>query len=359
VVTPQKRLQPNDLVERPKKGILVLGVEKDSPAERAGLRETDIITKVNDEFIGDEYPTGDFFLNFANDCYLVPFSIGNGSDGQKGDMNSVYSKMFFCAVTGNPLCNTTHLPPYELIIVGKFPNARYFSVVLYDDHSAVTQTLTDEDIVPLTSSYVNPYQPGVPFMSGQRYAVQLSLGGSPGSSQKGCRMDGYNVSVNGMDGTQRHPYINWNLDKLFLEQGNLPKHVVDTPAHSNPNTAGIIMIRDYLDLTPMSPENQPHVIVRGDCDAALARCEIEDRLARDHGLLQVDRHGGDARNDRILPVGLRPCRREKGHSNGQGKKKRGDDRPSRHAGLLADRGIGIDRPAGRDWGRAIRWLSTK
>ncbi len=213
-------------------------------------------------FTGGEFPTGNFFSNFNNECYMIPFSVGDGSTGKRGDLNSIYLQMFYCAVTGNPACNTTQLPPYQLIIVGEFPNTRYFSIGLYDDHSAVSQSLTDVNIVPLTANDVNPYAPGVAYVSGQYFAVPINLGGTPGNLEKGCMMTGFNVAVNGMDGTERHPYINWNLDKGFLQQGTHLDHIVDTPEHSNPNTAGIIMIRDYLDLTPMSTGAQPHVIVR-------------------------------------------------------------------------------------------------
>src|ERR1051326_2763403 len=41
-------------------------------------------------FTGNEFPSGDFFTNFNNNCYLIPFSTGSGQGGQKGDRNSVY-----------------------------------------------------------------------------------------------------------------------------------------------------------------------------------------------------------------------------------------------------------------------------
>src|ERR1022692_4299603 len=114
-------------------------------------------------FTGNEFPKGNFFSNFRNTCYLIPFSVGNGSGGEQGDLNSVYNKLYFNI---NPT-----LPPYQLIVLGEFPNSRYFSIGLYDDHSAITQSLTDVDIVPLKPGEINPYLPGVTFVSGQDYAV--------------------------------------------------------------------------------------------------------------------------------------------------------------------------------------------
>ena len=215
-------------------------------------------------FTGNEFPKGNFFSNFDNNCYLIPLSAGNGGTGEQGDLNSLYSKLFFninSAVAGIP-----NIPPYELIILGQFPNSRYFSISLYDNHSAITQNITDVNIVPLTAGDINPYQPGVAFVSGQRYGAAIHLGGTPGNLEKGCMMTGYNVESNSMDGTQRHPYINWNFDTVFLQQGNggkgYPLHEVDTPTHSNPNQAGALIIRSYLDLTPATTATLPHVIVR-------------------------------------------------------------------------------------------------
>ena len=76
-------------------------------------------------------------------------------------------------------------------------------------------------------------------------------------------MTGYNVESNVLDGTQRHPYDNWNLDAAFLQQGTYPLH--DVPhVHQlqSEGLRGAIMIRSYLDLTAPSDTTQPHVIVR-------------------------------------------------------------------------------------------------
>jgi hypothetical protein len=67
------------------------------------------------QFSGNPFPTGDFFSNFNNDCYTIAFSTGNGANGQEGDMNSIYSRLYFNV---NPA-----MPPYQLIIIGTFPNS--------------------------------------------------------------------------------------------------------------------------------------------------------------------------------------------------------------------------------------------
>jgi hypothetical protein len=213
------------------------------------------------QFNGNEFPKGNFISNFNNSCYLIPFSTGNGSTSEQGDLNSVYNKLYFNI--NLPGVAAPNIPPYELIILGDFPNARYFSIGLYDDHSAITQNLKDIDLVPLTSSDINPYQPGVSFVSGQQYGAAIHLGGTPGTLQTGCMMTGYNIEANAMDGTQRHPYMNWNFSPAFLQRGNgYPLHDVDTPEHSNPNSAGAVIIRAYLDLSGIGAAIQPHLIVR-------------------------------------------------------------------------------------------------
>jgi len=214
-------------------------------------------------FTGNQFPKGNFISNFNNNCYVIALSSGNGGTSEAGDLNSIYSKIFFNINSGNPGVAPMTLPPYEIIVLGQFPNTRYFSLGLYDNHSAITQNITDVNVVPLTSGDINPYEPGVAFVSGQRYGAAIHLGGTPGNVQTGCMMTGYNIETNALDGTQRHPYINWNFDAAFIKDGaGNGVHDVDTPEHTNPNQAGVLIIRSYLDLTAATSANQPHIIVR-------------------------------------------------------------------------------------------------
>ena len=202
-------------------------------------------------FTGGEFPTGNFFSNFNNPCYTIPFAVGNGFSNW-GDLNATYFQEYFKVD-----------PRYQLIILGTFPNARYFSISVYDSHSAFDQSIDDANIVPLTGAYVNPYLPGATFVDGQPFAVPIGFGGTPGQLETGCMMNGYNVDVNGLDGTQRHSGMDWNTDAgLFRAIASFPLHVVDTPQHTNPNTAGVVLIRAYMDITPPSYDTSPHIIVR-------------------------------------------------------------------------------------------------
>lgn len=200
-------------------------------------------------FTGNEFTTGDFFTNFQNPCYLIPLAPQGSS---KTDLSDTYWQIFYKVD-----------PHYQLIIVGSYPNARYFSLTANDDHYLLSQTILDADIVPLTSSYVNPYQPGVPYAAGQQYAVAMNFGGTPGNIETGCTTNGYNVDVNSIDATLRHQGINWNTNPGFFQiLPTPPLHVVDTPQHSNPTKAGYLMVRAYLDINPTDSQTIPSVIVR-------------------------------------------------------------------------------------------------
>lgn len=191
-------------------------------------------------FTGNEFPKGDFFSNFNNSCYVIPFTSGGGQGGEGGDTNSIYNKLFYQVN-----------PNLQIVILGTFSNTRFFSITAYDSHGATSQTINDEDIVPLTSSYINPYAPGVSFVNGQKYSVPVNLGGTYGNMETGCMTTGYNVDVNAMDASQRHRGMDWNSDpSVFKANPVFPLHEVDTPQHTNPNTAGILMGRNYIDLTP-------------------------------------------------------------------------------------------------------------
>ena len=203
------------------------------------------------QFNGNQFPTGNFFSNFDNACYTIALSQGHGNS-KFGDLNALYFQAYFKVD-----------PRYQLIILGTFPNSRYFSVSLYDAHSAPSESIEDANIVPLTSQFINPYEPGAVFVGGQQFAVPVNFGGTPGTLETGCMMNGYNVNQNALDATQRHPGMDWNSDSgVFQEYPSFVDHIVDTPQHTNPNTAGAVLIRAYLDLTAVSYNTSPHIIVR-------------------------------------------------------------------------------------------------
>jgi len=202
-------------------------------------------------FTGNEFPTGNFFSNFDNACYGIPLASGTGGSAY-GDLNATYFQIYFKVS-----------PQYQLILLGTFPNSRYFSITLYDAHSAPAGSLLDTNMVPLLAKFINPYQPGVAYVADQKYAVPINFGGTPGTLQTGCMMNGFNVNANALDATQRHAGMDWNSDSgVFQAYPGFADHQVDTPQHTNPNTAGVVLARAYLDLTPINNDTSPHIIVR-------------------------------------------------------------------------------------------------
>src|SRR5579871_57224 len=242
------------------------------------------------------FTSGDFFSNFDNSCYLIAFWSGNGSGDARGDLNSMYSRIYFCAsLRCNPSLN---IPPFQLIVIGEFTNARYSSVEIYDEHNLIAQNIPDANIAPLTSAEVNPFGAGVAYQPGQRYAVPINFGGTPGKLEPGCLTTGYNLDQNALDGTQRHPFVNWNLYPGFFAAypaGSVPPHVVDTPSHSNPNGGGYILVRNYLSLTSVSGNYVPHVIVR---DVATG-CAYPASMVRSMGIVTTDYNTGMSWMDQV------------------------------------------------------------
>lgn len=217
-----------------------------------GLAHAQDCSGLPTQFNGNQFPTGNFFSNFNNSCYLIPFAASSGNGTEGSDLNSGYYKMFYKVD-----------PRYEIVILGTFPNTRYFSITDYDTHGAPAQAILDTNIVPLTSADINPYQPGSTYVAGQKYAVPIGFEGTPGTLEKGCMTNGYNVEVNALDGTERHAGMDWNSDpNVFRAEPSFTPHIVDTPEHTNPNTAGVVMIRNYLDISPSSYQNTPHFILR-------------------------------------------------------------------------------------------------
>ena len=203
-------------------------------------------------FTGNQFPTGNFFSNFDNPCYLIDLGTSNGAVNSEGDLNAIYYTIYFKVD-----------PRYQLIVLGDFPNARYMNIAPYDAHFAPLPYISDTDIVPLTPTSINPFQPGNSYVAGQKYAVPINLGGTPGTVETGCSTSAFAVDVNALDGTLRHQSMNWNADSGYSQQNpRVPLHIVDTPQHSNPNTGVMLHVRTYLNLPSQVAQDVPHVILR-------------------------------------------------------------------------------------------------
>jgi hypothetical protein len=190
-------------------------------------------------------PNGNFLSNFAkpNSCYTIPIPHGTGGN-LSGDLNAVYNVAYFQRNTN-----------YELIIIGMFPNARYFGLAGYDDHWVSRSSLDDVNMVPLLNSMHNPYVQGSAYRTNQKYAAVLSFGGSePTQIAPGCGYNGINLRSNIMTVTDRHSVPTWT------GYPGLPRFF--PPHQTGPSAAGAVMVRAYLPSPDSTGTLTPILIVR-------------------------------------------------------------------------------------------------
>jgi hypothetical protein len=230
----------------------------------------------------DQAPGGtNFFASFGSAAnmgtYGTQLPIQNSGQVFEGDANSTYFSLYYSIANATALINSGNCP-VELILVGSFPDARYFSITGYDMHYALAQKMLDADIDPAGPAYVDPFTPMTQYQTVQPYLVPISLGSLPGPMKPqgtvipGCQIDPYEED-DLIDATQRHLSVDWNT----IVQGSIltpsDNHVVDTASHINPNAAGDIVIRNYLapaqtcggdpiTCTQPTAVPQPYLIVR-------------------------------------------------------------------------------------------------
>ena len=179
---------------------------------------------------------GTFLSNFLNSCYTFTFPAGFTDGKNAGDLTETYAGFFY---------NVN--PGYEVLIVGEFPQSRYLNIAADDSHFYTQQSFYDAQLTPLSSSYVNPFLPGVTYQPNQLYAVALQFGGTqPANIQAGCGYGaGLNFYANVVDGTKRHPGVSWNGSPLVYP--GFPPH-----DDVGPNISGMVTVRQYLNDTSSS-----------------------------------------------------------------------------------------------------------
>jgi hypothetical protein len=255
----------------------------------------------------------DFFGNFAQGAPPTnPFEIAIPSAtgaNAAGDLNSTYYPLFYSIANLNAWMASQNYCPVEMVIVGNFPNARYFSITANDMHYTATHHLADADMDPaigFVNGGSNPFTPSNSYTGSQPYVVPVSFGWVPtypgtaalgtwtyGAGTKTCAIDPYEED-NLIDGTQRHLSTDWNTNvnpalPNAAAGGALIPHVVDTPEHTSlssfsaicpscgPDLAGSVIARSYLAppdscsgtpgsgnlyCTPQVAPQQPYLIVR-------------------------------------------------------------------------------------------------
>jgi hypothetical protein len=178
-------------------------------------------------------PNNTFLENFLNTCYAFSFPAGFSNGADAADLTETYAGFFYYVNPG-----------YEVLMVGDFPQSRYLNVAADDSHLFTQVSFHDSQLVPLSSSYINPFQPGAKYQPNQLYAVALQFGGTqPTNIQAGCGFGGLNFYANAIDGTKRHPGVSWNGSPLVYP---------GFPAHDDtgPNIGGMMTVRQYLNQTP-------------------------------------------------------------------------------------------------------------
>lgn len=194
-----------------------------------------------------------FFTNYLKPEYLVP--VGDFPSASGGDRNVTYYEI-----------NIPALPNGELLILGEFPRARYFSITAYDDHGAVVGILNDKDIVPLGST-ANPFTPGGPAGAEDiLYAVSVRLGAPAAQPVPSCSTSPYDVHRNTLDLTSRHTAYTFYSGQQSGFSANVSGYGTVVHDDSAANSGGFLLIRSYL-LQPPASNSQydlrrPYVWVR-------------------------------------------------------------------------------------------------
>jgi hypothetical protein len=173
-----------------------------------------------------------FFENFYQPHYLLPVSEFPSSSG--GDLQATYYQIPIPAL-GNG----------ELLLMGEFPRARYFSVTVYDDHGAIVGTVDDAKLAPF-GGVQNPYVPGGP--SGAEdilYALTVRLGTPSAPTPYAACQTPEDVKKNLLDMRSRHTATSYyssqqqGFSAAVAGYGTVTH--VDLPA----NSGGFVILRMY------------------------------------------------------------------------------------------------------------------
>ncbi len=187
--------------------------------------------------------TADNFLTrFLSPEYLLPVvPLDLSGQPYSGDLSARYSQVFLPVI-----------PSAEVLILGEFPRARYFSITVYDDHGAIADVLHDFEIEPLLPGTENPLRPGgEPGAEDVLYAVTVQMGADLATNPAPqCSLPGLDVHASLLDARFRHTAgdhyscVHSNFSTWIDGVGEV--HHDDSPG--NPSMS--IMFRWYLKRQP-------------------------------------------------------------------------------------------------------------
>lgn len=138
----------------------------------------------------------------------------------------------------------------ELLIVGEFPRARFFSITVYDDHGATLATLHDAELAPLRPDQQNPYRAGGPANTEDLlYAVRVRLGATLNATPlAGCGLPGLDATSNVLDASRRHT-AGTRYSAAQSQFSVTARDGVSTIVHddSTANAGTFVLVRRYLE----------------------------------------------------------------------------------------------------------------
>jgi hypothetical protein len=177
-----------------------------------------------------------FFNSYLKPEYLVP--VGDFPSTSGGDRNVNYYQIQIPALANG-----------ELLLLGEFPRARYFSITAYDDHGAVLGELNDKDIVPYGSS-ANPFAVGGPAGAEDiLYAVSVQLGKAASSPLSQCATP-LDVHRNVLDASNRHTAGTFYSSQQSGFSANVAGYGSVVHDDTLANTGAFLLIRTYLRQPP-------------------------------------------------------------------------------------------------------------
>jgi hypothetical protein len=181
-----------------------------------------------------------FTANFNNPCYALTMTSSGGTI-IGGEPNVVYSQAYYQVAPG-----------YDLVVLGTFPNARFMSATLYDEHATPVGEILDYQMPPLGGSMINPFLPGAEYQPDQMYGFTVTFGGNLTSSPSpGCSASGSAINETVLNATEIHSGLTWT---------GYPDLPPGFPPHqTGANSGGTVNIRKYVGI---STEAAPVVIVR-------------------------------------------------------------------------------------------------
>jgi hypothetical protein len=222
-------------------------------------------------------PNADFLTNFNKPCYALPLVSGNGLN-YSGDSNATYDSVYYVVTPG-----------YEIVLLGTYPNARFLSATIYDEHLAITSSILDQNIPPLNSTMTNPYLVGAVFQPNQQYGVTISFGYPlTATPSPGCSASDTTIDQTILNASQIHSGLTWlGYDgPIPLPTGPGPWNPgapvgAPFPVHqTGDNSGGLLMVRKYLAIANNTPET---VIVRD----TTTGCALPASLAITKGILST------------------------------------------------------------------------